>query len=174
MTLKIKILFLALIVGGVAGCSTNYEPIYFASDVKPPTFKEGDTLATGGLSKAEEKNVQLAVFAYLLEHNAGDVGNASAVFLQADDDVVSALLKKYPAHQPPIKTSDHIDLRVNQLPLDRDTGRPVMILAAEISDPGPDGSVRVIGRWYSGTTVTQSYTFTMRKTGEVWTIASVH
>lgn len=173
MKLKIQFLGAGLLALLAAGCASNDEPIVFSSAPKMPAAVTQPVPAVIGLSKEDEHKIDLAVFGYLLDRHFWEDGNYTALFVQADDVVVDVLMKKYPSHVPPIKQSFHIDLRSNQSPLDKDTGKPVMILGADVSDPNPDGTADVIGRWYAGTAVQGFYTFSMRKTGDDWTIASV-
>lgn len=173
MKLKVQFLAAGLFALLTAGCASNDETIYFTSAVKIPAAATQPAPALIGLSKEDEQRVDLVVFGYLLDRHLWDDGNCSALFVQADDMVVDALIRKYPTHIPPIKQSSHLDLRSNQSPLDKDTGKPVMILGADVGDPKPDGTVDVTGRWYAGGTVQGSLAFSMRKTGDAWTIASV-
>jgi hypothetical protein len=76
---------------------------------------------------------------------------------------VAAMIKKFPNHVPPIKPSYHIACAPNQSPLDKDTGKPAMILSAEVSDPNADGTVDAIGRWYAGGAVRAFTRFNLKK-----------
>ena len=173
--MKIKpVLFVVVLVGLLAaGCGTNDEKIYFASEVKIPASVAVTAPVAPSLSKADEHKIDMVVFGYMFERRFWEGGDYTALFLQADDAVVDAMIKKFPNHVPPIKQSYHIDLRSNQSPLDKDTGKPVMILGADVSDPNTDGSVDVVGRWYAGGAVQGFYTFNLIKTNDDWTIASV-
>jgi hypothetical protein len=174
MNLLKNLFSLTFIAGLLAGCdSTNNEPIYFASAVKLPTAVAVMSPVAPSLSKADEEKIELVVLSNLMERHFWEDGNYSALFLQADDKVVALMMAKFPNHNPPIKESYHIDLRANRSPLDKDTGKPVMILGADVSDPNADGSVDVVGRWYAGGAVQGFYTFNLIKTGDDWTIASV-
>ena len=155
-----------------AGCGTD-EPIYFASEAKMPAQMAEASAVAKGLTKTDEEKIDLVVLGYLLDRHFWEGGNYTALFLQADDKVVTAMMAKYPNHNPPIKESFHIDLRSNQSPLDKDTGKPVMILGADVSDPNADGTVDVIGRWYAGGAVQGFYTFNLKKVGDDWRIVSV-
>ena len=173
--MKLEICFSAVGLGILltAGCASDKEPIVFYSEAKiPAAMTEAATVAKG-LSKADEEKVDTVVFCYLLDRHVWESGNYTALFLQADDTVVDGMIKKYPNHIPPIKQSNHIDLRSNQSPLDKDTGQPVMILGADLSDPNADGTVDVVGRWYAGGAVQGSYTFNLKKTGDDWPIVTV-
>ena len=156
-----------------AGCASNDEPVVFYSAPKIPSFASGATAQIKSLSKDDEMKIQTVVYDYLMGRHFWEGGDYSAIFLQADDRVVDAFIKKYPDHVPPIKPGSRIDLRLNQSPLDKDTGKPVMILSADVGELNADGSVDVIGRWYAGGAVKGSYTFLMKKTEADWTIASV-
>lgn len=172
--MKTKLLFSGAVLGLLlaAGCGTD-EPIYFASETRMPAEAPEPALASLGLSKADEDKIDLVVLSYLMDRHFWDDGNYTALFLQADDNVVEAMIKKYPNHIPPIKESYHIDLRSNQSPLDKDTGKPVMILGVDVSDPNADGTVDVIGRWYAGGAVQGFYKFRLQKTGDDWPIVTV-
>ncbi len=156
-----------------AGCGTDNEKIYFASEVKLPAAVGVMSPVAPTLSKVDEENIDLVVLSNLMERHFWEGGEYTALFLQADDTVVDAMIRKFPNHIPPIKQSYHIDLRANQSPLDKDTGKPVMILGADVSDPDADGTVNVIGRWYAGGAVQGFYTYKLKKTGADWTIDSV-
>ena len=156
----------------LVGCGTSDEKIYFASEVKPPA-SVAVTSPASGLSKADEHRIDLVVFGYLLERHPWPAENYSALFLQADDEVVDTMIRKFPDHQPAIKQSYHIDLRANQSPLDKETGKPVMILGVDVSEPSADGTVDVVGRWYAGGGVQGFFTFKLKPAGTEWAIASV-
>ncbi len=173
MKIKLFIAVALLTLLLAAGCDGTSEKIYFASEAKVPAAVAEPSAAVKGLAKADEEQIDLVVLSYLMERHFWEDGNYTALFLQADDKVVALMMAKYPNHNPPIKESYHIDLRSNQSPLDRDTGKPVMILGADVSDPNADGTVDVIGRWYAGGAVQGFYTFNLKKVGDDWTIASV-
>ncbi|MEI7534759.1 MAG: hypothetical protein WCK57_10365 [Verrucomicrobiae bacterium] len=156
-----------------AGCGTSSDKIYFASEVKAPSAMVSPEMRVKGLAKADEEQVDMLVLSYLLDRVISANNSYTALFLQADDTVVAAMMKKYARQQPPIKPSERIDLRSKQSPLDKDTGKPVMILGAEVNEPNADGTVDVIGRWFAGGVVQGFHTFTLKKTGEDWSIASV-
>ena len=156
-----------------AGCASNDEPIVFYSAPKIPAFSAAAPAVTSSLSKVDEKKIQTAVYGYMLDRHVWEGGDFSALFLQADDDVVDAMIAKYPHNIPPLKQSSHVDLRLSQSPLDKDTGRPAMILSADVGEPSADGSVAVTGRWFAGARVKGSSSFQMKKSGDEWTIVSV-
>ena len=162
-----------LLAALLAGCAASDRPIIFTSDAMIPAEMAEASAAAKGLSQADERKIDLLVFSYLLERHFWGDGAYSAFFIQADDEVVAALIQKYPHHVPPVKTSDHLDLRSSQSPLDRDTGLPVLILSAEAGEPQTNGLVTVTGRWYAGATVAGAATFAVKKAGDDWTIASV-
>jgi len=63
----------------------------------------------------------------LLQRHFGDDGDYSAIFLQTDEAETAVLMKHYPAHVPPIKPLQRVELRPGKSPLDLDTGRSAMI-----------------------------------------------
>jgi hypothetical protein len=171
---KVQLIVVSLLPALLAaGCASYGEPVVFLSAPQIPPPSSGAPATAKSLSKDDEKKIQTLVCGYLLERHFWEGGDYSALFLQADDDVVAAFIKKYPDHVPPIKPNFHIDLRPNQAPLDKDTGRPAMILGTDVGELNEDGSVDVIGRWYAGSAVKGSYTFLVKKAGDDWTIASV-
>ena len=156
----------------LAGCAST-ENIPLLSEAKTPALDAAAPAKAKTLAKEDEDKIDMVIFGYLLDRHFWDDANYTALFLQASDGVVDAMMAKYSKHQPPIKPSYHIDLRDNQSPLDRDTGKPVMILGVDANDPNADDSVDAIGRWYAGGAVQGFYTFTMRKTGDDWIILEV-
>lgn len=169
-------LIIGLLFGLMAsGCSTNKDEIWFRSDELLKTAgSPGETAvpaATPKLAKEDLFKVQLAVYGDLLQRHFLKDGEYSAVFLQGDDAEVAALIKQFPGHVPPIKTSDHADLQPNRTPLDRQTGKPAIIFSVETLDPEGE-TVQAIGRWYAGGAVSGFYTFSLRKVGGNWVIES--
>jgi hypothetical protein len=170
--MKLKIIFTALTFCLIAGCGTGKNK--FIDDRPQPANEPADSVAAPSkkLSRQDLFKVQLLVYGYLLERHFWDDNEYSAIFLQGDDDEVSVLIKKFSNHAPPIKTSDHADLRPNRTPIDRDTGRPAMILSVDTLDPERD-TVQAVGKWYAGGAVSGLYTFVLKKNGEDWVIESV-
>lgn len=173
MNIKTFLFSACLPVVLAAGCSTDQKPIVFLSEPKVPAYLSGDAAVAKGLSKEDEQKVDLVVFTYMLDKHPWNDGDYAAIFLQADDSVVDAIMNKFPKRNPPIKRGDRLDLRSAQTPLDRDTGLPVLILGADAQEPAADGSVAVTGRWYAGTDVKGYFNFVLKKAGEDWTIAGV-
>lgn len=173
VNLKLHFIGLALLGLLSAGCASDQEPIVFLSEVKVPASVAEPALGSPGLSMDDEGKIDLVIFSYLVDHKVWKDGTYSALFLQADDAVVTAMIRKYPDHVPPIKPADHLDLRSAQSPLDRDTGLPVLIFSADVDEPGADGSVTATGRWYAGIAAKGSVTLTLKTTGKDWTITGV-
>jgi hypothetical protein len=163
---------LGLLVLLAAGCAEQ-QPVVFLSEPKIPMASVGNVALTGGISKEDEQKIDLVIFTYLLDQHPWNDGDYAAIFLQADDSVVDAMINKFPKRNPPIKRGDRLDLRSAQMPLDRDTGLPVLILGADVQEPAADGSVAATGRWYAGTDVKGAFNFTLKKSGEDWAVASV-
>lgn len=170
VNLKLHFIGTVLLALLFAGCASNKEPIVFLSEVKIPEPMQDHALGSAGLSMDDEAKIDLLVFGYLVDHNVWKDGTFSALFLQADDAVVTAMIRKYPDHIPPIKPADHLDLRSAQSPLDRDTGLPVLILSVEVDEPDATGLVTATGRWYAGVAAKGAITFSLKKIGKDWTI----
>ena len=167
------VLLLAL---AVAGCATDREKIVFLSDNNLPKRIRND-LPPGPppkktLEQQDRTKIDLEIFGWLLQRHFGDDGAYSAIFLQAEEAETAALMKLYPAHVPPIKPLQRVELRPGKSPLDRETGQPAMILSVDALDPEGD-TVEAIGKWFAGDAVTGFYTFTLRKSGDEWHIESV-
>lgn len=172
MTKKLPLYGLGLLLVLAAGCSTDKTPIVFLSEAKIPQHLADDTAVAKGISKEDEQKIDLLVFAYMLNQHPWNDGDYAAIFLQADDNVVDAVINKYPKRNPPIKHGDRLDLHSAQTPVDRDTGLPVLILGVDVQDPAADGSVVANGRWYAGSDVKGYFTFNLKKTGEDWSVVS--
>jgi hypothetical protein len=159
----------------LAGCSTNKDSVEFISDQSANRPKGLTTdVVPASRQKLAEKDftkVQTAVYGYLLQRHFLEDGEYSAVFVQGDDAEVAALIRQFPNHVPPIKPGDQADLRPNQTPLDRLTGKPAIIFSMDALDP-VDDTVQAIGRWYAGGAVTGFYTFSLRKVDGDWVIES--
>jgi hypothetical protein len=171
---------LAAVFFSLSGCSANKEVIQFSDEHMETLGTRAEAPVT--LPKKAEKQklnkqdlfkVEVAVYSYLLQRHFWDDGEYSAIFLQGEDDEVDVLIKKFPGHVPPIKPSYHADLQPNRTPIDKDTGKPAMILSVDVGDPNGDDSVDAIGRWYAGGAVAGFYSFILKKSGDDWTIESV-
>ena len=158
----------------LTGCATDSEDIKFSGEknLPPPATNSPATvlLKNNSLPVAEEQKIQAAVFSSLLTRHFWDDAGFTAVFLQADDEVVATLQKKFHDRQPPIKETSRISLLPGFPPRDKDTALAAIILSAEVNDPEPDGSVNVVGKWDAGGAVTGFYSYRLLKTGDDWTI----
>lgn len=172
MNQKLQFIAGVFLAALAAGCASDNRPV-FTSDAMIPAEMADASAVARGLSKTDQRKIDLLVFSNLLERHFWGDGAYSAFFIQADDDVVAALIKKYPKHIPPVKPASHLDLSSNQSPLDRDTGLPALILSAEPGELHTNASVAVTSRWYAGATATGSCVFSLKKTGGDWAIASV-
>jgi hypothetical protein len=174
MMLNHQIFFAALFVGLLAGCGTSREKIVFSDDrTQLPANPAAVVVAMPKkLDRQDLSKIELVVFGYLLQRHFWDNHDYSAVFIQGDADEADALLKQFPRHVPPVKTLERAELKPNRAPVDRDTGRPAMLLSMDALDP-MDNSVEAVGKWYAGDAVTGFYTFSLRKIGGDWVIESV-
>ena len=156
------------------GCGTDKTEIEFSDSGSLPKLDTNSTAFLPpqkiSLPVADERKIELAVFSDLLSRHFWDDGGYSAIFLQADDDMVSAIQKKFPDRKPPVKETYRINVQPNLAPRDKDTGQPAMILSVDIGEPEDDGTVAAIGKWYAGGAVTGFYTYQLKKTGDDWQI----
>jgi hypothetical protein len=173
---KIHFISTLLLTLAVAGCATERDKIVLISDDNLPKHIKNDlppvAPAKKTLEQQDQIKIDLEIFGWLLQRHFGDDGAYSAVFLRAEEAETAVLMKNYPAHVPPIKPLQRVELRPGKSPLDRDTGQPAMILSVDALDP-EDDTVEAIGKWFAGDAVTGFYTFTLKKSDEEWHIESV-
>jgi hypothetical protein len=157
----------------LAGCGTDKETLQFSDERPQPQGRHVDSLVPSSkkLDKQNLFKVELAVYGFLLQRHFWDNNEYTAVFLQGEDYEVDALIKQFPNHVPPVKTSDRVELSPNRTPIDKETGRPAMILSVDALDP-VDDTVKAIGKWYAGGAVSGFYIFSLQKTGDTWVIES--
>ena len=157
--MKIVLIFAVLLVYGLAGCRTGKQAEEFGGSHSQK------------LEDRDEFKIEVAVYGYLLERHFSDQGEYSAIFLEGSDAWVAALIRKFPNHVPPIKPSNRMQLHPNQTPIDKDTGKPAMILGVEAMDP-TNGVAEAIGTWYAGGAVSGLYAFVLVQVDGEWTIQS--
>lgn len=155
--MKIVLIFVVLLVCGLAGCRTGKQA--------------EESGASRKLESRDDFKIEMAVYGYLLEKHSWDNGEYTAIFVEGSDARVAALIRKFPNHVPPIKPSNRMQLHPNQAPIDKDTGKPAMILGVEAMDP-TNGVAEAIGTWYAGGTVSGLYAFVLVKVDGEWTIQS--
>ena len=175
MKFKTPHLALGLLVWA-AGCASPPEKITFSDEAEIRAATAGlarPASAPRRLEKADELKIEQLVFGYLLERHFWDLADYSAVFLQADEAQIKAMIKQYPDHVPPIKLNVHADVQPHRTPLDKDSKKPAMILSADLSEPNPDGSVDAIGRWYAGDAATGFRAIHLKKADSGWQITEV-
>jgi hypothetical protein len=174
VTAKFRIIFLVLLAWLATGCAANKERIVFSDERSQAQERSAAAVPAPPekLAKQDLLQVEVAIYSYLLQRHFWDDGEYSAIFLQGDDAEVAALIKKFPDHVPPIKPDYRAELRPGRTPLDKETGKPAMILSVDALDP-ESGTVQAIGKWYAGDAVTGFYRFDLKKHGEDWEIESV-
>jgi hypothetical protein len=177
--IAMKLFFTMLCACLLAGCGTNKEKIIFNDNPTHPGISKNEGVMAPVVPTRPKKleyrdqfKIDVAVYGYLLQRHFWDDGEYSAIFLQGEDAEVDVLIKKFPDHIPPIKTSNRAELRPNRTPVDRDTGRPAMILSVEALDPTNE-TVEAIGSWYAGGAVSGFYGFELQKVGDDWIIQNV-
>ncbi|MGA2241994.1 MAG: hypothetical protein ABSH11_08125 [Verrucomicrobiota bacterium] len=158
--MKFISIFAAVCLGLLAGCVSHRA-------VKPPE----ESSAIRKLESRDDFKIEMVVYGYLLEKHPWDSGEYTAIFLEGSDAWVAALIRKFPNRVPPIKPSNRMQLHPNQTPIDKDTGKPAMILSAKAMDPTNDVS-EAIGTWYAGEAVSGLCAFVLVKVDGEWTIQS--
>jgi hypothetical protein len=157
--MKTVSIFGAVFLCLLAGCGTNKYSEKFNGD-------PGQKFAGG-----DEFKIEAAVYGYLLGRHFPNQDEYSAIFLEGSDAEVAALIQKFPNHVPPIKPSNRIELHPNQAPIDKDTGKPALILSSKAMDP-TNGVSEAIGTWYAGGAVSGLYAFVLVKVDGEWIIQS--
>ena len=147
-----RILFFSVCALGLAGCETFSE-----YDPRPP------------LETRDEFKIEQAIYEYLLTRDIWTERQYSAVFLKGSDEEVKALIRLFPHHVPPLKPSTMADVQPNRTPLDRETGKPGVILSATVSDP-EGNRAQAIGNYYGGSMYSGTYVFELKKVDEKWII----
>ena len=120
----------------------------------------------------DEFQIEAIVYGYLLKRDFWKGGDFSAIFLIGSDAEVAAIRRRFPNHVPRIKPSDRVRLYEASSPIDKETGRPAMLLAAIVSEPEGDRA-EAIGTYFAGPMVSGKYVFTLMKVGAAWRIESV-
>jgi hypothetical protein len=176
MKVKIQLLLATLVLAtGCASHKSNKDKIVFTddADIRAAIASASTPPAQPRLEKADELKIEQVIFSYLLDRHFWDLADYSAVFLQADDSQVKAMINKFPDHAPPIKYSYHVIAQPHKTPLDADTHKPAMILSVDVNEPNADATVDAIGRWYAGDAVTGFRAFHLQKTDGDWQIITV-
>ena len=171
--MKVKIQLALAAFALATGCASNHEKIVFADEAQIRAQVAADAARTPAqkhLDRADEAQIDQLIFGYMLEHRLWNLADCSAIFVEADDAEVAAMMKKYPDHVPPIKPSADAELKSHRPPLDRETKKPAIILSVEVNAPNADGSMDVTGHWYGGDAVNGFRTFHLTKLDDAWQI----
>ena len=157
----------------LAGCAAP-APILLNDEAQIARLKQSPAMLPPKprLSPSEVRQIEMEVFAWLLQRPIGD-GLCSAVFLNTDEATTAALMKKIPAHVPPLKSLWHLETRTGQSPIDKDTGRAAVILSVDTLDQETTGTVVAVGKWFAGEATADFHTFELKKNGEDWRIETV-
>ncbi len=169
------LLIIALPALLLVGCYSRENPAFQSAGLVPTL--PGSSVAphasrVAGLSRDDETRIEMQVFRTLLAKDPWNGNGLTALFLQADDAEVSQLRTEFPGIIPPIKLSNRVDLSNKNEPLDRDTGKPALILSVEISRLNQDGSVPATGKWFGAGANTGLITYVLKKNGDNWEIES--
>jgi hypothetical protein len=140
---------------------------------KPANAANGNAPASNQKFEADDNfQIEMAVYRYLLEKHPWGNGEYAAIFLDDDEARVAAFIREFPQHVPPLKPSGKAQLDANQAPVDKDTGRPGLLLSAKAVDPTNDVS-EAIGNWNGGPATTGVSAFVLLKADGKWAIQSV-
>ena len=161
--MKIVFMVVAVCLGLLAGC---------ASHQSVQTSKAKASAAGQEFETNDDFKIESAVYGYLLERRPWGNGEYGAIFLEGSGDRVAALIRKFPHHVPPLKPVARAQPVPNQAPLDKDTGKPGLILSAKAVDP-TNGVSEAIGTWNGGEAVSGTSAFVLMKADGTWTIQSV-
>jgi hypothetical protein len=156
--MKTVSIFAAALLCLFAGCTSNQQMTASGAGRK---FEAGDDF-----------KIEAAVYGYLLEKHPWGDGDCAAIFLAGSNGRAAALIRKFPRHVPPLKPGNRAQLRPNQAPIDKDTGKPGMILSAKAVDP-TNGVSEAVGTWYAGEGESGLYAFVLVEMDGQWTIQSV-
>jgi hypothetical protein len=166
------IVFCPLSLCLLTGCRTDADVVLLSNEPRPPVHPaEKNVAPLKKLDREDLLKIDRAVFGCLLQRHFWDDNEYSAVFLRGDADEVAALINEFPNHLPPVKADDRLEARPNRTPVDKDTGRPAIILSVDVLDP-VDNTTQAIGKWYAGGAVSGFYTFSLQKNGDDWLIQS--
>ena len=160
-----KTVFIVAIVclGLLTGCASHKAAK--ASKAKTPEARQK-------FEADDDFKIEAAVYGYLLEKRPWGGGEYAAVFLEGNDTRVVALTIKFPHHVPPIKPVSRAQLVPNQPPIDKDTGKPGLVLSAKAVDP-TNGVSEAIGTWNGGEAASGTSAFVLIEADGEWTIQSV-
>jgi hypothetical protein len=147
-------------------------PAGCASHQQAQTSKAKPSEARQKFEADDDFKIEAAVYGYLLEKRPWGNGEYGTIFLEGDDDRVAALIRKFPHHVPPLKPADRAQPLPNQTPIDKDTGKPGLMLSAKAVDP-TNGVSEAIGTWNGGEAVSGTSAFVLMKTDGGWIVQSV-
>jgi hypothetical protein len=163
-----------LAVALLVGCATQ-ETIPLNDEAQIARLELGAAPAPpvkAGLQPEDLEKIEREIFTWLLQRPLGDDSAYSAIFLQADEAATASLMKQFPANVPPVKQLWHLETRPGQSPLDKDTGRPAIILSVDALEP-ENGVVMAVGKWFAGTAAAGFHTFELKKSEGGWRIQTV-
>lgn len=128
--------------------------------------------AAAEIEVTDEFRIKELVYAYLLQMDFWSESPFSAIFLKGSDAELAALVRRFPNHTPRLKPMDRLRLYPARSPIDKETGKPAVLLAAVVSEPSKDGA-EAIGTYYAGPMVSGKYVFKLKKVDDRWRIEDV-
>ena len=166
-----KTVFIVAVVSlGLASGCASHKPAKVSTTSEAP--KATPTVASQKIEASDDFKIEAAVYRYLLEKRPWGSGDFAVIFIGGNDARAAALIRKFPRQVPPLKPVSRSQFGSNQAPMDRDTGKPGLILNAKAVDPTNDVS-EAIGTWNGGGDVSGLSAFVLMKVSGEWTIQSV-
>jgi hypothetical protein len=166
--MKMAFISVALLACGLTGCIWHHAA---QNPAKPAAKAKTESGTVWKFEGRDDFKIEKAVYGYLLEKHPWGDGEYTAIFLEGSGDWVAALIRNFPKHRPPLKPSKLAQVRPGAAPIDRDTGKPALILSAKAMDP-TNGVSEAIGTWYGGEEVSGLCAFVLMKVDGEWTIQS--
>jgi len=157
--------FVVLLLCLAAGCASRHP-------AKPASAAAAPVKASAKFEAADDFKIEVAVYTYLLQKHPWGDGPYAAIFLGGGAERVAALAKRLPRQVVPFRSGDRVQLRPGQTPLDRDTGKPALVVNAKAMEP-TNGVSEAVGSWYGGGDVSGLYAFVLVETDGQWAIQSV-
>jgi hypothetical protein len=126
-------------------------------------------------AKPEDRDkfaIEAAVYRHLFSLGFWKQRAYSATLMPGSDGDVRRLMREFPTQVPKIKPSSVAELLPHSTPIDKETGKPAVILAATVSEPEGDLAV-AIGSYYAGAMIRSKFCFWLRKSEGQWAIETV-
>jgi hypothetical protein len=145
-----RILMSALVLGFLGASKTAPGGYSSARDV-PASAEERDKF-----------EIETAIYRHLFGMRFWKQRDYSATFLGGSDEKVNRLVHEFPHQVPKIKPSYLAELRTPSTPIDKQTGKPALILTVTVSEPEGD-LAGAVGKYYARALIQGKFCFSQRK-----------